>query len=72
VGGDRLALAPAALQLLAARQAWWLRRAGPPAGLRDVGARLAELVAPVDQDRSLGQDLAALVAALERDELRLP
>jgi histidine ammonia-lyase len=43
-----------------------------PAGLRDAGARLAELVAPVDQDRPLGQDLAALVAALERDELRLP
>ena len=43
-GGERLALAPAAL----------------------------ERVAPVDQDRPLGQDLAAIVAALERDELRLP
>jgi len=49
-----------------------LRRAEPAAGLRGLGARLAELVAPVDQDRPLGQDLAALVAALERDELRLP
>ncbi len=69
---EELAREVAACELLAARQAWWLRRAEPAAGLRGLGARLAELVAPVDQDRPLGQDLAALVAALERDELRLP
>jgi histidine ammonia-lyase len=69
---EELAREVAACELLAARQAWWLRRAEPAAGLRDLGARLAELVAPVDQDRPLGPDLAALVAALERDELRLP
>jgi histidine ammonia-lyase len=69
---EELAREVAACELLAARQAWWLRRAEPAAGLRDLGARLAEVVAPVDQDRPLGPDLAALVAALERDELRLP
>jgi hypothetical protein len=62
-GGERLALVPAALErvaagqaeLLAARQAWWLRRAEPAAGLRALGARLA-----------------AVIVALERDELPLP
>jgi histidine ammonia-lyase len=69
---EELARELAVCELLAARQTWWLRRAEPPTGLRDLGARLAALVAPVDQDRPLGQDLAGLVAALERGELRLP
>jgi histidine ammonia-lyase len=69
---EELAREVAACELLAARQAWWLRRAEPAAGLRALGARLAELVAPVDQDRPLGQDLAAVIVALERDELPLP
>jgi histidine ammonia-lyase len=69
---EELAREVAACELLAARQAWWLRAAEPPAGLRGLAARLAELVAPVDQDRPLGEDVAELVAALERDELRLP
>jgi histidine ammonia-lyase len=59
-------------ELLAARQAWWLRRAAPAAGLRGIAARLAELAAPVDRDRPLGGDLATIVAAPERDELPLP
>jgi histidine ammonia-lyase len=58
---EELAREVAACELLAARQAWWLRRAEPAAGLRALGARLAELVAPVDQDRPLGQDLAAVI-----------
>jgi histidine ammonia-lyase len=58
-----------ACELLAARQAWWLRRTGPAAGLQRLAARLAELVAPVDQDRPLGEDLQTLVGALEREEL---
>jgi histidine ammonia-lyase len=56
-------------ELLAARQAWWLRRTEPAAGLRGLAGRLAELVAPVDQDRPLGEDLQTLVGALEREEL---
>jgi histidine ammonia-lyase len=58
-----------ACELLAARQAWWLRRTGPAAGLQRLAARLAELVAPVDQDRPLGEDLQTLVGVLEREEL---
>jgi histidine ammonia-lyase len=69
---EELAREVVACELLAARQAWWLRRAEPAAGLRGLGARLAELVAPVDQDRPLGQDVAAVIVALERDELPLP
>jgi histidine ammonia-lyase len=65
-----------ACELLAARQAWWLRRiAGgcPPApGLGPLAARLEELVAPVDRDRALGPDLQRLVKTLERDELPRP
>ena len=71
-----------ACELLAARQAWWLRRtggavgqargAGPAPGLGPLAACLEDLVAPVDRDRPLGPDLARLVEALERDELPLP
>jgi histidine ammonia-lyase len=72
-----------ACELLAARQAWWLRATGaapgaptpavPPApGLRPLAACLEDLVAPVDRDRPLGPDLDRLAGALERDELSPP
>jgi histidine ammonia-lyase len=69
-----------ACELLAARQAWWLRAdgrqgpagAGPAPGLAPLAACLAELVPPVDRDRPLGPDLARLVEALERDALPRP
>ena len=64
-----------ACELLAARQAWWLRAGpgtGPAPGLRPLAACLEELVAPVDRDRPLGPDLERLIEALERDELPLP
>jgi histidine ammonia-lyase len=71
-----------ACELLAARQAWWLRGGGgsgpgtrwdgPAPGLRPLAACLAELVGPVDRDRPLGPDLDRLIRALERDELPLP
>jgi histidine ammonia-lyase len=72
--GD-LAREVVACELLAARQAWWLRGArgtGPAPGLGPLAACLEDLVAPVDRDRPLGPDLARLVEALERDELPLP
>lgn len=67
-----------ACELLAARQAWWLRAGGadrgttPAPGLRALAACLGELVAPVDRDRPLGPDLDRLIGVLERDELPLP
>jgi histidine ammonia-lyase len=66
-----------ACELLAARQAWWLRATrgdpwpGPAPGLAPLAARLEDLVAPVERDRPLGPDLARLVQALEGDELPL-
>jgi histidine ammonia-lyase len=61
-----------ACELLAARQAWWLRRRPPAPGLRSLATCLEDLVAPVDRDRPLGPDLARLVGTLERDALPLP
>jgi len=61
-----------ACELLAARQAWWLRGRPPAPGLRPLAACLEELVAPVDRDRPLGPDLNRLAEALERDELLAP
>ena len=61
-----------ACELLAARQAWWLRRRPPAPGLRPLAACLEELVAPVERDRPLGPDLDRLVGVLERDELPEP
>jgi histidine ammonia-lyase len=61
-----------ACELLAARQAWWLRRRPPAPGLGPLAARLDGLVAPVDRDRPLGPDLDRLIVALERDELPVP
>jgi histidine ammonia-lyase len=53
-----------ACELLAARQAWWLRGTRA-AGLGALAERLEELVAPVERDRPLGPDLDRLVEALE-------
>jgi histidine ammonia-lyase len=65
-----------ACELLAVRQAWWLRQLGggcPPApGLGPLAAHLEELVAPVERDRPLGPDLGRLVETLERDQLPHP
>ena len=61
-----------ACELLAARQAWWLRDRPPSSGLGPLAASLEGLVAPVDQDRPLGPDLDRLAGVLERDELPLP
>jgi histidine ammonia-lyase len=61
-----------ACELLAVRQAWWLRRLPPASGLGPLAARLGDLVAPVDRDRPLGPDLDRLIGVLERDELPLP
>jgi histidine ammonia-lyase len=71
--GD-LAREVVACELLAARQAWWLRGRwdGPAPGLEPLAACLAELVSPVDRDRPLGPDLDRLIGVLERDELPLP
>jgi len=78
---QQLAREVVACELLAARQAWWLRgdgagggRGGGAAapGLRELAACLEDLVAPVARDRPLGPDLDRLVQALERDELPLP
>ncbi|HEY6710058.1 MAG TPA: aromatic amino acid lyase, partial [Actinomycetota bacterium] len=61
-----------ACELLAVRQAWWLRETSPTGGLRPLAACLEDLVAPVERDRPLGPDLARLLEVLERDELPLP
>jgi histidine ammonia-lyase len=57
-----------ACELLVARQAWALRGAGTPAGLKEVAGRLADAVEPVGEDRPLGYELTRLVGMLERGE----
>jgi histidine ammonia-lyase len=47
---EELAREVAACELLAARQAWWLRRAEPAAGLRALGARLASVIVALERD----------------------
>jgi histidine ammonia-lyase len=71
---EQLTREEVACELLAARQAWWLRRPGatPAPGLAPLAACLGELVAPVGRDRPLGPDLDRLIGVLERDELPLP
>jgi histidine ammonia-lyase len=69
---EELAREVMACELLAVRQAWWLRPRPPAPGLRPLAACLEGLVAPVDQDRPLGPDLDRLIGALERDELPAP
>lgn len=46
-----------AVELIAARQAWWLRGRPPAAGLAGAAAALEAAVAPVDEDRPLGDDV---------------
>src|SRR5215213_5714230 len=69
---EELAREVTACELLAVRQAWWLRDRPPAPGLGPLAACLEGLVAPVDQDRPLGPDLDRLIGALERDELPTP
>jgi histidine ammonia-lyase len=75
-GGERLALAPAALERVAAGQAELLGRAvgGPP--WLPAGEARALLVARLGNLLSghagVGPDLAAVIVALEQDELPLP
>ena len=69
---QQLAREVVACELLAARQAWWLRRRPPAPGLRPLAACLDDLVAPVDRDRPLGPDLDRLVGVLARNELPVP
>jgi histidine ammonia-lyase len=69
---ERLTREVVACELLAARQAWWLRGTPAAAGLAELAGWLEELVAPVERDRPLGPDLQRLVEALERDQLPLP
>lgn len=47
----------ASCELLLIRQIWWLRRRPPRAGLNSLHGRLSAVVAPVEQDRSLGGDI---------------
>jgi histidine ammonia-lyase len=84
---QELAREVVACELLAARQAWWLRGRGQGPGrargagagsgaavpgLQELAACLDDLVAPVERDRPLGPDLDRLIQALEHDELPLP
>jgi histidine ammonia-lyase len=69
---QQLAHEVVACELLAAHQAWRLRRRPPAPGLRPLAACLEELVAPVGRDRPLGPDLDRLVGVLERNELPVP
>lgn len=57
-----------ACELLVARQAWALRGAETPAGLKEIAGRLADAFEPVGEDRPLGQDLTRLVRMLEQGE----
>jgi histidine ammonia-lyase len=54
-----------ACELLAARQAWFLRGAPPPPGLAAAAAPLLAGVEPVEDDRPLGPDLDCLVTLLD-------
>jgi histidine ammonia-lyase len=53
-----------AIELVTARQAWWLRGAGPAPGLRAATAPLLAAVPPVDDDRPLGDDVSRVVGLL--------
>jgi histidine ammonia-lyase len=58
---EGLAAEIVAVELIAARQAWFLRGGPPAAGLAPVAAALAARVAPVDEDRPLGPDAEAVL-----------
>ena len=61
-----LAREVAAIELITARQAWWLRGAPPAPGLRDAAGPLLDAVPPVDGDRPLGDDVSRVVELLHR------
>jgi histidine ammonia-lyase len=63
----RLTREVVAIEMIAARQAWFLRGRGPGAGLAAVAAPLTELVPPVEEDRPLGEDVDRIVEHLEGD-----
>jgi histidine ammonia-lyase len=50
-----------ACELVACRQAWWLRGAPPATGLAPVAAALGELVEVVEEDRALGGDIERVI-----------
>ena len=53
-----------AIELLTARQAWSLRARPPAAGLDAISAPLIALVAPVVEDRPLGEDVDRVLGLL--------
>ncbi|MGE0027164.1 MAG: aromatic amino acid lyase [Thermoleophilia bacterium] len=53
-----------AIELITARQAWWLRGTAPAPGLRPATASLLDAVPPVDDDRPLGDDVSRVVGML--------
>ncbi len=55
-----------AIELIAARQAWFLRGRRPAPGLEAVAAPLEAAVPPVVEDRPLGPDVNAVLGLLER------
>jgi histidine ammonia-lyase len=57
----RLTREVVAIEMIAARQAWFLRGRGPGPGLAEVAGPLVELVAPVEEDRPLGEDVDRIV-----------
>ena len=57
-----------ACELLVARQAWALRGAETPDGLKDIAERLTEAVEPFGEDRPPGPDLTRIAGMLERGE----
>jgi histidine ammonia-lyase len=63
----RLTREVVAIEMIAARQAWFLRGRGPGPGLADVAAPLVELVPPVEEDRPLGEDVDRVVDHLRAD-----
>jgi len=62
--GEALAREVTAIELIAARQAWWLRGDAPAQGLRAVAGALGALVPPVVEDRPLGDDVSRVVELL--------
>jgi histidine ammonia-lyase len=62
-----LAREVAAIELITARQAWWLRGVPPAPGLRAAAGPLLDAVPPVDGDRPLGDDVSRVVELLHHD-----
>ena len=54
-----------AIELIASRQAWWLRGRPCSDGLREIAGRIAERVPPVDLDRPLGDDVQRVVELID-------